>query len=71
MSRQYAPPLVDSHVHIDDERLEADYPQVLQAAREANVVAQVVPAISQRLWERVRTVCAAEPDLFACYGLHP
>ena len=65
------PVLIDSHVHTDDERLKADRPAVLRAARSAKVVAQVVPAISQRLWPRVQAVCAAESDLYACYGLHP
>lgn len=66
-----APPLVDSHVHIDDERLRPDLDGVLGRARAANVVAQVVPAIARRLWPRVREVCAADPALHACYGLHP
>jgi TatD DNase family protein len=71
MPRQNAPPLIDSHVHTDDERLKSDRPRVLQAARDRNIVAQVVPAISQRLWPRVKAVCANQDDLFACYGLHP
>ena len=65
------PPLIDSHVHTDDERLEGDRARVLDRARRANVVAQVVPAISRRLWPRVKALCDAEGDLFPCYGLHP
>ena len=65
------PALIDSHVHSDDERLAPDIAAVLDAARRANVVAQVVPAVSQRLWPRLKALCDAEPDLFACYGLHP
>ena len=65
------PPLVDSHVHTDDARLAPDRDAVLARARAANVVAQVVPAVSARLWPRVREVCAADPALHACYGLHP
>ena len=66
-----APALIDSHVHTDHERLSADIDAVLGAARRANVVAQVVPAINHRLWPRVKSLCEAETDLFACYGLHP
>ena len=66
-----APPLVDSHVHTDDARLAPDRDAVLARARAANVVAQVVPAVSARLWPRVREVCAADAALHACYGLHP
>ncbi len=35
------------------------------------MLAQIVPAISRRLWPRVRDVCAGNIDLHACYGLHP
>ena len=69
--RPPAPALVDSHVHTDDARLAPDRDAVLARARAANVVAQVVPAVSARLWPRVRDVCAADPALHACYGLHP
>jgi len=71
MPQQLSPPLIDSHVHTDDERLENQLDDVLQAARKANIIAQIVPAISQRLWPRLRTLCSAHDDLYACYGLHP
>lgn len=71
MSSALSPPLIDSHVHTDDERLKRDRAAVLSAARSANVIAQIVPAISQRLWPRVKAVCGDEDDLYACYGLHP
>lgn len=71
MNRQSASALIDSHVHTDDQRFATDRPEIIQAARQAKVIAQIVPSISQRLWPRVQQVCAAEPDLFACYGLHP
>ncbi len=71
MSRQNAPALIDSHVHTDDQRFSADRSRILHSARQANIIAQIVPAISQRLWPRVKDVCATEDDLFACYGLHP
>ncbi len=63
--------LIDSHVHSDDERLQADRPDVIQRARAADVIAQVVPATCQRLWPQTRQTCAEYPDLHACYGLHP
>ncbi len=71
MPGQLPKALIDSHVHTDDERLKTDRPAVLQAARSAHVIAQIVPAISQRLWPRVKAVCSAQDDLYACYGLHP
>ena len=71
MTNVLPPPLIDSHVHTDDKRLNNDRTAVLSAARSVNVVAQIVPAISQRLWPRVKAVCSDQDDLFACYGLHP
>lgn len=64
-------PLIDSHVHTDDERLAADRAAVLQRARAAGVLAQIVPAVSQPAWPRLRALCREQEDLFACYGLHP
>lgn len=71
MPQQQLPPLIDAHVHTDDYRLETIIDEVLATARAANVVAQIVPSISTQLWPRVKSVCAAHDDLFACYGLHP
>ncbi len=71
MPRQTPPALIDSHVHSDDQRFSSDRGKILQAARQSNVLAQIVPAISHRLWPRLKALCAAEDDLFPCYGLHP
>lgn len=68
---QLLPPLIDSHVHTDDDRFKNDRLSVLEAARAANVIAQVVPGISRRLWPRIKAVCEQHHDLYACYGLHP
>lgn len=66
-----APSLIDSHVHTDDERLQLRLQEILQAARAANIIAQIVPGISRRLWPRVRALCEGQPELYPCYGLHP
>lgn len=65
------PPLIDSHVHIDDTSFDNDRLDILRAARHVNVVAQVVPAISRKFWPRLKLLCDEHDDLFACYGLHP
>ena len=71
MPSQTFAPLIDSHVHTDDERLLSRQQEVLQAARAANIIAQIVPGISRRLWPRVKALCAEQADLHPCYGLHP
>lgn len=63
--------LIDSHVHTDDDRLAMDFSAVLTRAREAGVIAQVIPATHVGNWERVQGLCAEHDDLFPCYGLHP
>jgi len=65
------PPLIDAHVHTDDERLNPDRADAVARAERAGVIAQVVPAVSARLWPRLREACAAHGTLHACYGLHP
>lgn len=63
--------LVDTHAHIDVDEFDADRAQVVQRAREAGVLHQVVPAIDARGWPRLRDACAAHDGLHAAYGLHP
>ncbi|MEK8090175.1 TatD family hydrolase [Thermithiobacillus plumbiphilus] len=63
--------LFDSHAHFDDDSFDADRPAALARAREAGVIAQLVPAISARLWPRLREVCNADEHLYPAYGLHP
>ena len=63
--------LIDSHIHLDDEQLQPNLNAVVVAARKANVVAQIVPAIARRWWPRLKETCAQFDGVFACYGLHP
>jgi len=71
MRQRHLAPLIDSHVHTDDPRLDSHRDSMLEDARTANIKAQIVPSISRQHWPRVRSLCAAHPDLFPCYGLHP
>jgi len=63
--------LIDSHVHVDDNRLMPDRDSVLDAARNNNIGAQIVPAVSRQHWPRLKALCDANEDLHPCYGLHP
>mgnify|MGYP006276405941 CR=1 FL=1 len=62
---------IDAHCHLDDPRFDADRQAVLSRARQAGVRAQVVAGVSRTEWPRLRAITQAEPDLSACYGLHP
>jgi TatD DNase family protein len=63
--------LFDSHCHLDDPEFDADRAQVIERARRAGVLGQLVPAIDHDTWDKTRAACAAAPGLHAAYGLHP
>ena len=63
--------LIDSHCHLDDDRLDAVRDAVLRRAAGAEVTRIVVPATTANRWEKVKQVCAAAPGLYPAYGLHP
>jgi len=63
--------LIDTHCHLDVEEFDADRLAVLTRAREAGVIAQLVPAIHADGWESLLELCAAESDLYPALGLHP
>jgi len=66
-------PIIDTHCHLADSKLDDDLEGVLQRAREAGVAAIVsVGAISSIETDR-RTVEIAEahPAIYAAIGVHP
>lgn len=63
--------LVDSHCHLDADDFDADRGAVVARARDAGVLAQVVPATHAAAWPKLREVCASPPGLHPAYGLHP
>ncbi len=63
--------LIDSHNHFDDVRFDPDRAEAFERARAAGVNAQVLAAVSARLWPKLKTVAACYPEVYASYGLHP
>ena len=63
--------LIDSHNHFDDAGFDADRSTAYRRARAAGVEAQVLAAVSARLWPKLKAVAAGYPGLYPCYGLHP
>lgn len=63
--------LVDTHCHLDDREFDADRGAVIQRARAAGVMWQVVPAVDAAGWPKLRDVCASVEGVFPAYGLHP
>ncbi|MGB1110376.1 MAG: TatD family hydrolase, partial [Gammaproteobacteria bacterium] len=63
--------LFDSHIHLDDPRFDEDRPALLMQARDAGVVAMIVPGVSQSTWVRTEAVCGEVDGAFPAFGLHP
>ncbi|RUQ36830.1 MAG: TatD family deoxyribonuclease [Candidatus Competibacteraceae bacterium] len=63
--------LIDSHNHFDDVSFDADRPAAYRRARAVGVEAQILAAVSARLWPKLKAVAADYPGLYPCYGLHP
>jgi len=61
--------LIDSHCHLDAPAFAHDRAAVLARARAAEVIAQVVPAVTAAGWATLRKVCLSAPHLFPAYGL--
>lgn len=65
------PILVDSHLHLDDQRFDADREHVMQRARDHGVQSMVIPAIHRRSWDTIASLAHSHDDVFPAYGLHP
>jgi TatD DNase family protein len=63
--------LVDSHCHLDAAEFDRDRAEVIARAAAAGVTAQIIPAIALSGFEKLRDLCASNPNLHPAYGLHP
>jgi TatD DNase family protein len=63
--------VIDTHSHIDLPVFQNDFQEVLGRARQAGVVAQVLPGVVRAGWDRILHISHTEQDLFPAIGLHP
>ncbi len=63
--------MIDTHAHIDLPAFDADRHEVLQRAREAEVEAIIMPAISPAGFAKARALVEEHPELFRAVGIHP
>lgn len=63
--------LIDTHAHLDDEKLSADLPDVLRRAAEAGVVQIVTVATTAPSSAASVSLAIQHPSLFASVGIHP
>ena len=63
--------LIDSHCHLDDDRLDAERDAVIAEAAAQGITRMVVPATTANRWEKIKSLCARHAGLYPAYGLHP
>lgn len=63
--------LIDSHCHLDLEPLKSGLAIFLQEAAESGVCGVVIPGVHPNDWDGIAAVAAANPGVFAAYGVHP
>ncbi len=63
--------LIDSHVHLDDQRFDVDRDQVVKRAEQSGVITMIVPAVTATTWSKTKKITDKYPNVFPAYGLHP
>jgi TatD DNase family protein len=63
--------IVDSHCHLDFDRLREDLPGVLSRARDAGVGLMVTISTRMSTFERVRAIAEKHERVFCSVGVHP
>lgn len=74
-----APPLIDTHCHLDFEAFDNDRAEVMQRAYANDISDIIIPGTERIHWDRIKDLCSADtgeqppgqPRLHPCYGLHP
>ncbi len=63
--------IVDTHVHLDDERYREDLDAVLERAREVGVNRYIIPAADPDTLPRAVELAERYDDIFFAVGVHP
>ena len=63
--------IIDSHCHLDFDDFNSDRNAVIERARNKGIKQIVIPGVKRHNWHFIREICDNDPQLHACYGLHP
>ena len=63
--------IIDTHVHLDDERYREDFDEMLQRAHEAGVEAFIIPGAHPSTLDRAVELCETYADVYFAVGVHP
>lgn len=63
--------LFDSHCHIDDKTFNKDLPEVIENARNQDVIASMVVGVTRESSEKTVKIAAKYKNIYASVGVHP
>jgi len=63
--------IIDTHVHLDDNRYKDDLDEVLKRAKEANVVKFIIPGADPSTLKRAIEISESYEDIYFAVGVHP
>lgn len=63
--------IIDTHIHLDDERYRDDFDEMMARAREAGVEAFIIPGAHPGTLERAVEIAETYDDVYFAVGVHP
>lgn len=63
--------IIDTHVHLDDERYRDDFEEVMIRAREAGVEGFIIPGAHPSTLQRAIELCEQHENIYFAVGVHP
>jgi len=63
--------IIDTHIHLDDDRYRNDLDEVLDRAREDGVERFIIPGADAKTIERAVEISEENDDVFFAVGIHP
>ncbi len=63
--------IIDTHIHLDDERYDEDLDEVLERAREGGVKRFIIPGADLSTLEKAISIAEHYEDVYFAIGVHP
>ena len=63
--------IIDTHIHLDDDRYKDDFDEVLARAKEAGVEKYIIPGADPKTLERAVELSQKYDDIYFAVGVHP
>jgi TatD DNase family protein len=63
--------IIDTHIHLDDDRYKNDLDEVLKRAKDANVQKYIIPGADPKTLKRAVELAENYEDIYFAVGIHP